>query len=62
MPELTSIKHSGLEPCAVGSIVEVLVSFFLLFFAGFHLKHLLFFEIFLCDCYILKIEQLNTWS
>lgn len=25
MPELTSIKHTGLEPCAVGSIVEVLV-------------------------------------
>lgn len=26
MPELTSIKHTGLEPCIVGSIVEVLVS------------------------------------
>lgn len=26
MPELTSIQHTGMEPCAVGSIVEVLVS------------------------------------
>ena len=26
MPELTSIKHTGLEPCAVGSIVEVIVN------------------------------------
>lgn len=27
MPEVSEIKHSGMEPCAVGSIVEVQVSF-----------------------------------
>lgn len=26
MPEVSEIKHSGMEPCAVGSIVEVQVS------------------------------------
>ncbi|KAJ1528888.1 hypothetical protein ONE63_007257 [Megalurothrips usitatus] len=26
MPELTSIQHTGMEPCAVGSIVEVLIN------------------------------------
>ena len=26
MPEVTAIKYTGMEPCAVGSIVEVLVS------------------------------------
>lgn len=25
MPEVSEIKHTGMEPCAVGSIVEVLV-------------------------------------
>jgi hypothetical protein len=26
MPQLSAITHTGLDPCAVGSIVEVLVS------------------------------------
>lgn len=31
MPEVSEIKHSGMEPCAVGSIVEVQASFRFLF-------------------------------
>jgi hypothetical protein len=30
MPELTNITYTGMEPCAVGSIVEVLVCIFML--------------------------------
>lgn len=48
MPEVSAISYTGMEPCAVGSIVEVLVS-------GLQLLHL---PAFLTLCLLLLFHDL----